>query len=1088
MMVKLRSALPEKLFWCLVTLLLYCTASVHGYGQVSRQWIGGASPDPQDWFDGNNWSPNPFGTSTAADLLRISTGDTPVAGSSVAVIRGGLIEITSTAVVDIQGDLLLAHDGDGTVTVNLSPGGSLTTDSVRIANTSDAIGLAAIEGSDSVWTIDGFLNVGETGLATFNINAGADVNVSSTITLGDDAASSGNSVGEVFLSDAGSTLTGNVMIVGDGGQGTLDVSNSAIVNVSNSTVVGSDGTGEGIVDIDFGATLSTGSLNVGSSGNGTMKIRGGGNVDVSGLSWVGIQSGSSGRVWVDGVGSIWDITSDLTVGRSGMGELEVTNQARVENTIGTVGAFAGGNGNATVSGPGSVWDNSGNLIIGYEGTGTLLINQGGHVENTNGILGVAATGDGTVTVDGVGSTWNSSVLAIGFNDGNGTLNVTGGAEVSTISAGLTSTIGQLGNSSGVVNVDGLGSKLSIIDDLLTGSFANGTLNISDGGHVSIGNDLVVAAETGSKGFVDIGGGGATLSVGRFLIVGDNKNGDANVTISDNGHIEGAIQTNIGPNGTMTLSGGTLTTKALTKNGSGTFAFESGTLTVDGGAFNPGNSYSLNGTAGTSILNLQGSATSTIDFLTIGNTGDSVLNLSDSHDLTSTEATIGASGEFVLDGGHFSVETFNNFAGGTFTFLSGRLTMNGDVFGSSSPVTIPTSGTLDGSGFVEAEIFGQPGSTIAVTSNTYSLGDPFSFLGFVHEGTLSVGSNTARLKAAGFAQLGVLTTLAGGTLRADNGVVLGTGDNLSGSGNVDAHLAAGFGSIISASGNLTLGDSSSPIGFSGDGVLNVGSNTVTINDSNAADLGVLTTLTTGGILDVANGAVIEFGDNITGEGTIQSPNDSTKPIINNGNITGDDPNAPITLAGYVKGVGTCDNCNITGTDAPGFSPAAVNRGSVSYNGTLEIEIGGTLPGSGYDQLNHILGAGIADLGGVLDVELIGGFTPSIGDSFEIITATSVLDTFDSELLPTLGGGLAWLIDYQPMSVALSVGLAGDFNFDGRVDAFDFLTWQRDPSIGLLSDWEANYGTPTTANTATVPEPSGLILTLIGLAVTSRRRQR
>lgn len=155
-----------------------------------------------------------------------------------------------------------------------------------------------------------------------------------------------------------------------------------------------------------------------------------------------------------------------------------------------------------------------------------------------------------------------------------------------------------------------------------------------------------------------------------------------------------------------------------------------------------------------------------------------------------------------------------------------------------------------------------------------------------------------------------------------------------------------------------------------------------------------------------------------------------PFVSNGNITGTDPNAPITLSGYVKGVGTCDNCIITGTDAPRFSTAAVNRGSVNYNRMLEIKIGGTSPGSGFDQLNHILGAGVADLGGVFEVQLTDGFTPTAGDTFEIITAASVLDTFDSELLPTLGGGLAWLVDYQPTSVLLSVGLAGDFNLYDR----------------------------------------------------------
>ena len=236
----------------------------------------------------------------------------------------------------------------------------------------------------------------------------------------------------------------------------------------------------------------------------------------------------------------------------------------------------------------------------------------------------------------------------------------------------------------------------------------------------------------------------------------------------------------------------------------------------------------------------------------------------------------------------------------------------------------------------------------------------------------------------------------------------------------------------------------------------------------------------------DGLTLDFGGNIFGHGTIDTPDDPATPMINNGNIMGLNPVLAVTLAGYVKGVGTCDNCIITGTDAPGFSTAAINRGSVSYNGTLEIEIGGLSPGSDFDQLNHILGSGIADLGGVLDVELTGGFTPSAGDSFDIITASLVQNIFDTELLPSLTADLTWIVDYQIDGVSLLVGLSGDFDFDGDVDGFDFLQWQWGESPNPLSaedlaGWEVNYGTvaPLIATSATVPEPAIGIILLIGM---------
>ena len=55
--------------------------------------------------------------------------------------------------------------------------------------------------------------------------------------------------------------------------------------------------------------------------------------------------------------------------------------------------------------------------------------------------------------------------------------------------------------------------------------------------------------------------------------------------------------------------------------------------------------------------------------------------------------------------------------------------------------------------------------------------------------------------------------------------------------------------------------------------------------------------------------------------------------------------------------------------------------------------------------------------------------------------------------------------------------GDFDFDGDVDGRDFLLWQRDPSVGNLADWQANYGMGSlTAASVAVPEPTTWILLL------------
>jgi hypothetical protein len=50
------------------------------------------------------------------------------------------------------------------------------------------------------------------------------------------------------------------------------------------------------------------------------------------------------------------------------------------------------------------------------------------------------------------------------------------------------------------------------------------------------------------------------------------------------------------------------------------------------------------------------------------------------------------------------------------------------------------------------------------------------------------------------------------------------------------------------------------------------------------------------------------------------------------------------------------------------------------------------------------------------------------------------------------------------------LPGDFDGDGDVDGLDLLVWQRNPAIGDLADWQANYGNQQLAAATTVPEPS------------------
>ncbi|MCH8840896.1 MAG: hypothetical protein IH831_09550, partial [Planctomycetes bacterium] len=66
------------------------------------------------------------------------------------------------------------------------------------------------------------------------------------------------------------------------------------------------------------------------------------------------------------------------------------------------------------------------------------------------------------------------------------------------------------------------------------------------------------------------------------------------------------------------------------------------------------------------------------------------------------------------------------------------------------------------------------------------------------------------------------------------------------------------------------------------------------------------------------------------------------------------------------------------------------------------------------------------------------------------------------------------------------VVGDFDFNGIVDGFDFLQWQRNPSVGSLADWEANYAAvaPPLADTYGGLENASDVVVVTGTAITEK----
>jgi len=100
----------------------------------------------------------------------------------------------------------------------------------------------------------------------------------------------------------------------------------------------------------------------------------------------------------------------------------------------------------------------------------------------------------------------------------------------------------------------------------------------------------------------------------------------------------------------------------------------------------------------------------------------------------------------------------------------------------------------------------------------------------------------------------------------------------------------------------------------------------------------------------------------------------------------------------------------GKVSPGNSPGIQSFSSFTqeFTGTTIIEIGGLQPGpgsmnvdDGYDQINVTV---LADLNGTIEVSIINGFVPQVGDQFQIMTFGSVEGDFANYKGINLGNDL------------------------------------------------------------------------------------
>ena len=205
------------------------------------------------------------------------------------------------------------------------------------------------------------------------------------------------------------------------------------------------------------------------------------------------------------------------------------------------------------------------------------------------------------------------------------------------------------------------------------------------------------------------------------------------------------------------------------------------------------------------------------------------------------------------------------------------------------------------------------------------------------------------------------------------------------------------------------------------------------------------------INVATGKTLtqENGHKITGRGEINGD------FVNNGDIEGDGASNLIDVNDTLSGFGSLEDVRINGTHAIGLGTVmavpAFGLYEVDDAATVEFEIGGTH----VNLFDRLLSQDTVDLDGTLSIEQIdpggGVFQPQLGDMFEIISAVTVNNQFDTVTTSGLLPALDYDVIYASNSVTLKAvrKYSADFDFDGDVDDAD------------LTKWETGYGTATGA---------------------------
>ena len=960
----------------LIAMLAVLFSPLAALAQCTSTWQGGGSGN---WNVAGNWNGGiPTSTSNTCINTAGSTVTLNVAGATSTLTLGSSTDAlaianaesltVSGATISNAGSITMNSTGSttelviGASNVTLSGAGTLTMSNSAgnfifgAAGTDVLTNQSTIQGSGSIGrgqmglNNSGTINANQTTTLTLQITGSA-----TAINTGTIEATNGATLeilGGTYTNTGGTILNNASTLLLDGGViingGTLSQVGAGHIELFNSTI------NTALTNTSTGIIETTGGNN---TIGGTLTNVAGGQVKIDNATALTLGTGSSvanaGSITMNSTGS----TTELIIGAS----------------------------NVTLSGAGTVTmsNSAGNFIFGAAGTDVLTnqttIQGAGHIGNGQLTLSNA----GTIDANQATNMLTLQVTGSSTATNTGTLEASAGATLFVVGG----TYSQTG--AGKFLATGANSEVLLDDATIVG----GTLTGASGGKFVAENSTTLNGVTINTGTMFNVGNAQVLNLAAGTIT--NK-GTINLTSTGN-------TTEIAINGAVTLAS---TGKVILSNSADNFILGTGTLTNQNtiqGAGNIGNGQIAVINSGTI------SAVDSIPLLIDTNSSGFTNNVGTKQGTLS----VSAHDTLTIEGG-----PFNNFNGTTLT--GGVYKISGTLgFAGANIVTNAASITLTGA---TAEILNTTSSTNGLTNlatnasgSTFGLagGAKFTTVGnFTNNGTLNVGAGDKF--STGTNGASNLTNYNSGTSTLTGGIYV-----LTGTGQIQFNNGGNSNDIVTNAANITLSSTSTLSSFIDQTGANALANFATNASNGSFTLSADRSFTTGG--NLTNAGIMNIQKS-TGTGSTALIVGGTGVYSQTGGTTTVDgvltASGGINISGgflYGNAAGITGgkqgtlvgNLNLTGgTLNPGDGVKKI--GDLNITGTfaesgagiLNIDLDGTVANTKYDVLNV---SGAATLGGTITIDLITGFNPVVGNTWDVLNYASATGAFTTVNLPTAPTG-------------------------------------------------------------------------------------